>query len=174
MEGLVSLREVRPSDLDRFFDLERDPIAARQAAFTAKDPNDRAAFDRHWQKILADPSVLHRTVLHLGETVGYVAFFELLGPPSIAYWIDRRWWGQGIASRALQLFLLEVDQRPVHARVVRDNLASQHVLIHCGFVPVGTDHAYSDVRGEQVEEQIWRLDGVTRPGERPSPRPGDG
>ncbi len=78
MEGSVRLREVRPSDLDRFFYLERDPIAAREPAFTAKDPNDREAFDRHWQRALADPSVLQRTVLHLGETVGYAVFLELL------------------------------------------------------------------------------------------------
>ncbi len=88
--------------------------------------------------------------------------------------MDRKWWGRGIASRALHLFLLEAGQRSVYARVVHDNLATQHVLRNCGFVPAGTDHGFSDVRGEQVEEQIWRLDGVSRPKGPASPRPGDG
>lgn len=173
MEKEVTLREVRPTDLDRFFEFERDPISTHRAAFTAEDPNDREAFDRHWQKILADPSVRNRTVLYQGEVVGNVAFFELLGLPSVAYWIDRRWWGRGVGSRALQLFLAEVDQRPIYARVVHDNLASQHVLRTCGFVQVGTDRGFAHARGSEVEEQIWRLDGVTRPELRPGPQPED-
>ncbi len=171
MEQEVALREVRPTDLDRFFEFERDPVSAYRAAFTAEDPNDRVAFDRLWRKILADPSVRNRTVLYRGEVVGNVALFELLGRPSVAYWIDRRWWGQGIASRALQLFLAEVSQRPVYARVVHDNLASQHVLRNCNFVQVGVDRGFARARGAEVEEQIWRLDGIVRLQAGPAPRP---
>ncbi len=169
----VTLREVRLTDLDRFFEFERDPISSHRAAFTAEDPNDRGAFDRHWQRILADPSVRNRTVLYQGEVVGNVALFELLGLPSVAYWIDRPWWARGIASRALRLFLTEVSRRPIYARVVHDNLASQHVLSNCGFVQVGTDRGFAHARGAEVEEQIWRLDEVARPDLGPGPQPGD-
>lgn len=171
VEEDVGLREVRPADIDRFFEFERDPVAAHRAAFTAEDPNDRAAFDRHWRRILADPNVRTRTVVYRGEAVGYVAFFELLGRPSVAYWIERGWWGRGIATRALQRFLGEIGARPDYARVVHDNLASQHVLRSCGFRPIGTDRGFAPARGAEVEEQIWQLDGSPGPASGPAPVP---
>ena len=41
----VTLREVQPADLPFFFEHQRDPVAVRMAAFTAADPDDRAAFE---------------------------------------------------------------------------------------------------------------------------------
>ena len=43
----VELRMVQHEDLDTLFDMMRDPVAVRMAAFTPPDPDDRAAFDRH-------------------------------------------------------------------------------------------------------------------------------
>ena len=41
----VALRPVEDADLDALFDQRRDPEAVRMAAFTAEDPDDRAASD---------------------------------------------------------------------------------------------------------------------------------
>lgn len=41
----VALRPVENSDLDALFDQMRDPESVQMAAFTAKDANDREAFD---------------------------------------------------------------------------------------------------------------------------------
>jgi hypothetical protein len=41
----VALRPVDDSDLDVLFEQVRDPESVRMAAFTAADPDDRAAFD---------------------------------------------------------------------------------------------------------------------------------
>ena len=41
------LREVLVSDLDAFFEHQRDPEATRMAAFPARD---REAFDAHWRR----------------------------------------------------------------------------------------------------------------------------
>jgi hypothetical protein len=35
------------------------------AALTVKDSSDRQAFNSHWQKILADPSITIRTILRV-------------------------------------------------------------------------------------------------------------
>ena len=43
----VSLRPVEDADLDALFDQMRDPESVWMAAFTARDPDDRAAFDAH-------------------------------------------------------------------------------------------------------------------------------
>jgi hypothetical protein len=41
------LREVLDSDLPIFFEQQLDPDAIHMAAFTAKDPADRKAFNAH-------------------------------------------------------------------------------------------------------------------------------
>lgn len=50
----VVLRELEDGDLDHFFAHLQDPEAVWMAAFTPKDPADRAAFDAHWRRIRAD------------------------------------------------------------------------------------------------------------------------
>ena len=49
----IRLRDVTPADLGVLFEFGRDPVAVQMAAFTHKDPSDRAAFDAHWGKGLA-------------------------------------------------------------------------------------------------------------------------
>src|SRR5438445_517207 len=51
----VRLRLVEERDLHIFFEQQRDPDAVRMAAFTHKDPTDRAVFNAHWTKIRGDP-----------------------------------------------------------------------------------------------------------------------
>jgi GNAT superfamily N-acetyltransferase len=52
----------------------------------------------------------------------------------VGYWIDRAYWGRGIASRVLHLLLQEVAKRPLVATAATSNRASLRVLQKCGFV----------------------------------------
>lgn len=151
------LRAVQPSDLPIFFEHQLDPEANQMAAFTAKDPTDREAFMAHWTKILASEAV-NRTILFDGEVVGNVACFEFLGQPTVAYWLGKQFWGRGIATRALGVFLAEIETRPLYARVAKDNLASCRVLTKCGFTIIGEDRGFANARGREIEEFILRLD----------------
>jgi RimJ/RimL family protein N-acetyltransferase len=154
----VRLRAVADADLDTFFVNQLDPAANRMAAFTAPDPTDRAAFDAHWARLRADDAVVVRTVLVDGAVAGNVLLFRHAGKPEVGYWIGRRFWGRGVASRALAEFLRDVRTRPVFARVAKDNTASVRVLEKCGFVVVGADRGYANARGAEVEEHVLRLD----------------
>jgi hypothetical protein len=58
----VALRLVEDSDLDVLFEQMRDPESVQMAAFTAKDPNDRDAFDAHMAKVRTSPDVIMRAV----------------------------------------------------------------------------------------------------------------
>jgi hypothetical protein len=108
------------------------------AAFTAKDPNDRAAFDAHMRKVRTSPENLVRAVTLDKEFVGTVGSFIIDGETEVTYWIDRRYWGRGIATRALELLLEIETTRPLHARAASDNPGSLRVLAKVGFVPIGT------------------------------------
>jgi RimJ/RimL family protein N-acetyltransferase len=158
----VRLRDVVADDVESFFEQQRDPVACKMAAFTADDPNDRANFLALWTGILANNAIIKRTILLDDTLVGNVVFFFQFGMPSVGYWIDRAYWGRGIATRALAEFLTIATERPVYARTAFDNLASQRVLEKCGFVSFDRDVAYAAARGEEIEERIFVLRGERR------------
>lgn len=154
----VSLRPVLESDLPHFFQHEQDPVALHMAAFTPKDPADRAAFDAHWRKLLADPDIVNRTILFDDHIAGHIAKFMLEGNPEVTYWIDRAYWNRGIATASLTLFLAEVPHRPLYARAAHDNAASLRVLEKCGFQHHGRGTWFANARNAEIEEVICRLD----------------
>jgi RimJ/RimL family protein N-acetyltransferase len=154
----IGLRAVRDDDLDALYDQMRDPVAVWMSAFTAEDPDDRVAFDAHFVRLRTSPDILLRAVTVDGELVGTVASFAVGADTEITYWLDRAWWGRGIATRAVELLLDLVPVRPITARAASDNAGSLAVLRKVGFRPVGTEVAYSSARGEEIEETVLRLD----------------
>jgi len=113
-----------------FFDHQRDDRATAMAGVPTRD---RDAFEAHWSRIRADGSVITRTITAGDRTVGNVVSWVEAGRREIGHWVDHERWGRGIASRAVALFLMEVDERPVYAHVIADNLASISVLEKAGF-----------------------------------------
>lgn len=154
----VALRPLDDADLDALFDQMRDQESVQMAAFTPKDPDDREAFDAHMARLKTAPDVTLRAVTRDGHLVGSIASFVADGQMEITYWIDRSVWGQGIASRALTLFLDMVRVRPLYARAVSDNAGSLTVLQRAGFRIIGTEISYANARRTEVEETVLRLD----------------
>ncbi|MGH3496611.1 MAG: GNAT family N-acetyltransferase [Nocardioidaceae bacterium] len=93
-----------------------------------------------------------------GDLVGTIGSFVFEGALEVTYWIDRAAWGQGIATRALDLFLDVVAERPLHARAASDNAGSLRVLHKAGFRIVGSAVSFAPARGVEIEEKILRLD----------------
>ncbi len=151
------LRDVTEDDLPVFFEHQLDADANRMAAFTAKDPADRAAFMAHWARVLGDAGNINKTVLVDGQVAGHVASFEQSGQREVTYWLGRGYWGRGLATRALSALLEQVKVRPLHARAAKDNVASLHVLRKCGFVITGDDKGFANARGTETEEFILVL-----------------
>ncbi len=151
------LRDLQGTDFDQVFADQRDPLARHMAAFVALDPDDREAFDRKWRQMLVDDSITTRAIELGGEFVGYLISFEQQGDRQVGYWISRKFWGQGLATRGLMLFMEELGTRPLHACVVEDNFASQRVLAKCGFRAVGDRRCHANGRGGEVREILWEL-----------------
>lgn len=155
--SVVALRPVQPEDLDEIFEQMRDPESVRMAAFTREDPSDRSAFDAHMAKVMSSPENTLRAVTRDSRLVGTIASFVSDGTTEVTYWIARAYWGQGIASRALALFLDVVPIRPLRARVASDNAGSSRVLQKAGFQMVGHEVSYAAGRGSDIEETILEL-----------------
>jgi RimJ/RimL family protein N-acetyltransferase len=160
--GRVLLRAVADEDLPIFFEQQRNPEANRMAAFTARDPSDRQAFEAHWAQIRGDGGVTIRTILFAGRVAGHVAIYGPPGEREVTYWLGREYWGRGIATEALSQLLREQPERPLCGRAVADNLASLRVLAKCGFVVSGRDRSFANARGEEVEEVTLTLDAEGR------------
>jgi RimJ/RimL family protein N-acetyltransferase len=154
----VALRPIEDSDLDALFEQMRDPESVRMAAFTAANPDDRAAFDAHMAKVRTLPAATNRAITVDGRLVGSIASFVVDGDTEVTYWIDRSFWGQGIAGRALALLLESVRVRPVFARAASDNDRSLKVLRRAGFAVIGTAISFANARNTEIEETILRLD----------------
>ncbi|MEU3617758.1 GNAT family N-acetyltransferase [Streptomyces sp. NPDC006872] len=154
---LIDLRRVHDSDLPVFYRQQNDPEALRMAAFTPQDPADRDAFDTHWEKIRASSAVL-RTILADGDVVGSAAVYGEPGEREVTYWVDRAYWGQGIATAALAALVAEVPERPLFARAAADNAGSLRVLEKCGFRATARAAGYANARGAEIEEIVLRLE----------------
>lgn len=150
----MPLRDVRLDDLAVFFEHQRDPDAARQAAFASR-PWD--AFHAHWRDVvLRDPANLAKTVVVDGAVAGHVVSWSQLEKRLVGYWIGRAYWGSGVATAALgELVATHELTRPLHAYVSRDNVASVRVLEKCGFRHV---RGLLTVGPDGLEELVYRLD----------------
>jgi len=102
--GGVHIRDVEDGDVEVFFEHQRDPVAILMASFPARE---RDAFFAHWGRILTDRAVLAQTIVVDGEVAGNVVSWDWdqAGTREVGYWIGRAYWGRGVATRALALFL---------------------------------------------------------------------
>jgi RimJ/RimL family protein N-acetyltransferase len=146
----VHLRPVEDDDLPIFLAHQDDPIAAAMAAFPTRAPD---VFYEHWAKIRADPTNYTRTIVADDEVVGDIVSWLDDGRRQVGYWIGREHWGKGFATAALRLMLEEIEDRPITAHIVPDNIGSQRVVEKCRFVRVGEEAAE-----DGVHEVIFRLD----------------
>jgi RimJ/RimL family protein N-acetyltransferase len=154
----IRLRDVTPADLGVLFEFGRDPVAVQMAAFTHKDPSDRAAFDAHWARLFADATIRNKAVVLDGAVVGSITSW---GPPEereLTYWIDRAHWGKGLATKALAAFLREETTRPLFGRTAKDNAGSRRVLEKCGFRLASEGRWFANARGAEIDELLLRLD----------------
>lgn len=158
----IALRPFTDGDLDALFLWESDPRAVHMAAFTRADPSDRAAFDAHYVRVRGNPSNTLRAIDDDGEFVGTVGSFTLEGKREVTYWIASGRWGEGLATRALRLFLATVEHtRPIYGRVAEHNPASAKVLVRAGFAEIGSDTGFAAGVGAEIVERIYRLDRET-------------
>lgn len=130
---VVTLRPVEQSDLEIFYEHQADAGSIAMAGVPGRDPDAHRA---HWQQLLADETVHVRTVVARGNVAGSVLSFMRDEVREVGYWLGREAWGRGVASRALQLFLVWETERPVYAFVIEANVVSRRVLEKAGFTVI--------------------------------------
>ncbi|MFH9010360.1 GNAT family N-acetyltransferase [Streptomyces sp. NPDC017943] len=138
----VRLRDVVDADLEFFLSYEHDEEAARRSRFT---PRPREAFLRHWRtRVLGDDTNLVQTVTVAGEVAGNIVAWWEEDRRFLGYWLGRAYWGRGIGTRALALFLERETNRPLYADPYLGNTGSVRLLEKHGFRRTGTVHHGED------------------------------
>jgi len=128
----VTLRVLYESDLPVFFEHQNDKGAEEMVGLPLRERDD---FIDHWQKVMANPSIILRTILYENEIAGYLcSFIKEADEREVGYQLGRAYWGKGIATQALQLFLPLIPYRPLYGVTPAHNIGSQKVLTRCGFV----------------------------------------
>jgi len=153
MTNDILLRDVTESDLPILFEQQLDPEATAMAAFPSRD---RESFMAHWAKIMADETVIVKTILFDNQVAGSIVSWEGSREREIGYWLGKEFWGKGIATQALAEYVSIVKTRPLMSHVARHNVGSQRVLEKCGFTVIGED-TYTNPAGVEVEEFILKL-----------------
>jgi RimJ/RimL family protein N-acetyltransferase len=121
------------------FEHQADPASSAMAGVPVRD---RPAHHAHWARITAEPRVLLRAVLvpddaGAAQLAGYLIVFDRNDERELGYALGRAFWGRGVATAALALFLEMVDERPLAAHVAAHNGASAAVLLRNGFRETG-------------------------------------
>ena len=153
----IELKDTTEKDLELLFDFQLDEDANYLAAFTPQNRTDKTAYIEKFTRLISDETVNNKTIYVDDEIAGSIAKFEIEGEAEITYWIDKRFWGKGIATESLKQFLEIEKMRPLIGRVAFDNFGSKRVLEKCGFKKIGTDKGFANARGKEIEEFIYKL-----------------
>lgn len=153
----IDLRPIDDDDLDAVFEMMRDREAIAMAAFTASDPDDRAAFDAWIARQRASDDVLSLVVTEDGGFAGTAAAFTVDGDREVSFWIARHAQGRGVATAALRLLISHEPVRPLYARAAAHNAGSIAVLRKVGFTELSRNVDFAPGLGREVEEIVFTL-----------------
>jgi RimJ/RimL family protein N-acetyltransferase len=133
---VVRLRDVERADLEVFFEQQQDPEAVTRSKVP---PRERERFMTHWSaKVLGDPTVNVQTITVDDEPAGHVVAWWVEDRRFVGYWLGRPYWGRGVGTEAVALFLQQEPTRPLYADPFVGNTASVRVLEKCGFRRIET------------------------------------
>ena len=141
MTGEVTIRETLESDWPILFENQRDPASSAMAGVPARDWDAYVALK---QKIRTDEANLTWTILYDGQIVGDVVSFPHEGRREVGYRIGQQYWGKGIATRALALFLDVEQRRPLYGWVLAQNIGSQPRAGEMRLHVIGEEHEDGD------------------------------
>jgi len=151
----VQLRTVIDTDLPIFFEQQRDPEATRMAAFPSRERN---AFSEQWARILANETVLRKTILFEDRVAGNIGSWAGSAWQEVDCSLGGDFWGMDIATLALAEFLHSIETGPLYAYVVKHNIASRRVLDKCGLTICGSELIPPQRGKPPFEELTLKLD----------------
>jgi len=148
MNTKISLRNFKMSDLDRLMEIFPDKkiLIPMGLALSENPPKVTRAFEKKWlQETIKEyrkekPNKYNQAIILNGEMIGSTG---MQSPDyknesaEVGYWIGKKYWGNGYATKALKEFLKLLDKKFKFKRTTSYaftfNPASKRVMEKCGF-----------------------------------------
>ncbi len=152
MKNKIELRKFKMSDAEIMVKLlTKNVIKTLGIGLKSNPPKITKKFEQDWIKkeisnyILKEPKTLSFAIILNDKLIGIVnsgiTDYEN-DATEIGFWIGEKYWGKGIMTNALKLFIKELNKKHrlkrIVARVVISNSASCKILKKCGFKLEGT------------------------------------
>ena len=158
---MITLRKYKESDAKRLVELADNPAVSRFLVDTF--PYPYTLDDAYWWIRTGSQSGITRVVESDGVFVGSVGAEPGSGEKrkkyGVGYWIGERYWGNGIATKALTIFADELfqttDAERLQAWVYADNTASIRVLEKAGFTKDSEIRNALSKQGKLFDEHIY-------------------
>ena len=139
VETMITLRDFLEEDLDTLVLYANNKKVSRYLVDTFPYPYTDA--DAQWWISKGSKEGITKVIIHNGAFVGSVGAipksYEKRYEASIGYWLGEPFWGQGIATIALQMLTEEIfsttDIIRISAGVYSPNRASMRVLEKAGY-----------------------------------------
>lgn len=148
MKKRIELRKFRISDLNKIMEmfLDKKVTDAIGLTLSLNPPKITRQFEKKWlEESIAEykkkkPSKYNLAIISDGIYVGNIGTHQIdyeNESIEIGYWIGKKYWGNGIATKALKLFIKELNKKFKLKRIVGFafvfNPASKRVMEKCGF-----------------------------------------
>ncbi|KAJ0080160.1 hypothetical protein Patl1_23385 [Pistacia atlantica] len=157
----ITLRPFKLTDVDDFMVWAGDDQVMKFIRWNTFTSKEEALT---YIKDVCFPHPWRRSICIDDHSIGFVSIFPGSGGDrcraDIGYAIAVRYWGQGIATRAVKIALVEVfkdfpDVLRLQAYVSVENKASQRVLEKAGFHQEGLLRKYSYIKGKLRDLYIY-------------------
>ena len=156
------LRPLTEADLAAVFALQHDRKGAALAGVEGEFVPEKVFRERMITLIsesVEAPSVF--VVLVAGAVAGTISRTQgSSGKTQVSYWLDRAFWGKGVATAAFALLLAETPKailgQLMYAAVIEGNEASIRVLEKFGFIPFKRREFLSAAHGEMKQQILFR------------------
>ena len=139
MAGDVRLRDTTAADVEIFFAHRQQAAAVGRARLPT--PDRRAYLDYWADHVLGDETAHVQTVTVGGQVAGNLLAWWRDDRRYLGGWFSQDFWGRGVGTRALLLFLEREPVRPLYADTAVTNTASRRLLERCGFQRTGLHDA---------------------------------
>lgn len=123
------------------------PVRGKAGTYTLKDSRDfirrKLQQYKHEKQIMVDgkPEKMGYALIWKGQFIGGIGFTPFDHKAEIGYWLAKPYWGQGIMTKAVRLFVAYLRKKYKFTRfegkVFSFNLASGRVLVKAGFKKEG-------------------------------------
>lgn len=142
---MIKFRDYLATDADRLVELANNEKVSRYLIYTFPYPYTRQNA-QWWIETGANANNAVTKVIEFhGEFIGSIGITPQTGwkehTAEIGYWLGERYWGNGIATEALQLMthmvFSDMNYKKLFAGVLGANRASIRVLEKCGYVLEG-------------------------------------